>query len=222
MSNLENIKKRIENGEEISRDELRKIAKELKVPKWYEKTKDKLKIEILMSVNGLIKFKNNNKNNKEENMTIKEKELSMEWAKKMAENEEEEREKMENENIADAEYGEDETKMEAIEAKVGEWNTLTTEEEEKDIRTKDSYIDNIEIGMIIAFNIARGKAMSAKVISIDSENNMYLCKAIDGTPYKVPRSTIIWVKTGKRWPRGIFEKLLAGSSEVIRYAEKAE
>lgn len=208
MSNLENIKKRIENGEEFTVKELREIAKELKVPKWYEKTKDKLKIEILMSVNGLIKFKNNNKNNKEENMTTKEKEFSMEWAKKMteAENKEEEREKMENENIADAEYGEDETENKNVE----------------NVRTKDSYIDNIEIGMIIAFNIARGKAMSAKVISIDSENNMYLCKAIDNTPYKVPRSSIIWVKTGKRWPKGIFQKLLAGSSEVIRYAEKAE
>lgn len=194
MLNITDTKEKMENGEINSRDEMRAIAKELKVPKWYNKSKEVLKLDILMTINGLLNFNGRKK--------------------------EEEKEVAETNIInVDAEYGEDEIASKA-EENVG--GITRVENEENETRTKDSYIDNIEIGMIIAFNIAKGKAMSAKVISIDSENNTFLCKAIDGTPYKVPRCSIIWVKTGKRWPRGIFQKLLAGSAEVVKYAEKAE
>ena len=192
--NISEIKTKMENGEINSKVEMRTIAKELKVPKWYNKSKEILKLDILMTINGLLKFKGRK-------------------------NEEEKEEMVENVGgITRVEEVEENEEVFVIASKANEEN----DKSENEVRTKDSYIDNIEIGMIIAFNIAKGKAMSAKVMSINSEDNTFLCKAIDGTPYKVPRCSIIWVKTGKRWPRGIFQKLLAGSSEVIKYAEKAE
>lgn len=195
MLNIADTKEKMENGEINSRDEMRAIAKELKVPKWYNKSKEVLKLDILMTINGLLNF---NGRKKEEEKEVAETNII---------------------NVDVTEYGEDEIASKA-EENVG--GITRAENEENETRTKDSYIDNIERGMIIAFNIAKGKAMSAKVMSINSENSIFICKAIDDTIYKVPRCSIIWVKTGKRWPRGIFQKLLAGSAEVVKYAEKAE
>ena len=85
-------------------------------------------------------------------------------------------------------------------------------------KPQSEYINNIEVGMIIAFKISENKAISAKVEKIsrgpDSEGiSMAYCRTKNGIEYKVPRKAIIWVKTGTRWPRGIFLQLKNGSDE---------
>lgn len=85
-------------------------------------------------------------------------------------------------------------------------------------KPQSEYINNIEVGMIIAFKISENKAISAKVEKIsrgsDSEGiSMVYCRTKNGIEYKVPRKAIIWVKTGTRWPRGIFLQLKKGSDD---------
>ena len=40
------------------------------------------------------------------------------------------------------------------------------------------------------------------------------CRTKNGIEYKVPRKAIIWVKTGTRWPRGIFLQLKRGAENT--------
>lgn len=77
-------------------------------------------------------------------------------------------------------------------------------------RSQSDYINAVEVGMIVAFKTV-SKAFSAKVEQIKRDNSgtvteLY-CKSKNGVEYKVPRSAVIWVKTGNRWPKGIFEQL---------------
>lgn len=192
MAELSVIKEGIENGKIVTTKALREIAKNLKIPKWYDKKKNELKLEILFVVEHLMGTANEEGEDDmyEENDVI------------MANEEVEEVSTMENEN-----------------------DTQEMRPERKS-KTKREYIDNIECGQVIAFNIARGKAMSAKIDSIEYDSNARVtsCKCVNivGVRFNVPRDAIIWVKTGKRWPRGIFEKLIAGSEGVIKYAEECD
>ena len=77
------------------------------------------------------------------------------------------------------------------------------------IKSKDDYVKNIKIGSVIAFKI-NDKIMSAKVIktmNIVVNRINYIAESIDGKIFNIDKEEIIWVKTGKRWPRQIFEEL---------------
>lgn len=91
-------------------------------------------------------------------------------------------------------------------------------------RSQADYINNIDIGMIIAFKVSPDKAISAKVEDIDYNTEKegsdsrtlttVYCRTKNGIEYKVPRKAIIWVKTGTRWPRGIFLQLKRGAENT--------
>ena len=91
-------------------------------------------------------------------------------------------------------------------------------------RSQADYINNIDIGMIIAFKVSPDKAISAKVENIDYDTEKegitsrtlttVYCRTKNGIEYKVPRKAIIWVKTGTRWPRGIFLQLKRGAENT--------
>lgn len=161
--------------------ELREEAKSLKIKFWYNKTKAEL-------VSGILEATaENNINNVEENGNMEE--------------------------IREATISEDSTveKVEAVQTVEDEiadssYATLISHK-----KTPGEYIDNVEVGMIIAFATEPEKAISAKVKEIfKSEDNgvkEVLAVSKNGYTYKVPRVAIIWVKTGHRWPRGIYDKL---------------
>lgn len=79
-------------------------------------------------------------------------------------------------------------------------------------KTRSDYINAIEAGQIIVFDFTAEKAMSAKVTEVlrgaDGQIKTVLCESKKGTKFKVPASKIIWVKTGKKFPRGVYEKLI--------------
>lgn len=162
--------------------ELREEAKSLKIKFWYNKTKAELVSDILEAT------AENNINNVEENGNMEE--------------------------IREATISEDSTveKVEAVqtvEDEIAIDNSYATLISHK--KTPGEYIDNVEVGMIIAFATEPEKAISAKVKEIfKSEDNgvkEVLAVSKNGYTYKVPRAAIIWVKTGHRWPRGIYDKL---------------
>lgn len=74
---------------------------------------------------------------------------------------------------------------------------------------KMHYIENVDIGAIVAFKLSNGKVKSAKVARKSTKNRKLKLETDYGAEYIVSYDDIIWVRTGKRWPRGVY-KLLKG------------
>jgi hypothetical protein len=67
---------------------------------------------------------------------------------------------------------------------------------------KDSYIENAKIGTIIAFHVNNSKVISGMIEEVHKTD--FLVKTKNGVRFTVRKSNIIWVKTGPRWPRGVY------------------
>lgn len=74
---------------------------------------------------------------------------------------------------------------------------------------KMSYIENINIGTIVAFRLPNGRVKSAKVTRKSTKNRKLKLETDYGAEYIISYEDIVWVRTGKRWPRGVY-KLLKG------------
>lgn len=87
-------------------------------------------------------------------------------------------------------------------------------EEVKNVaEVKLSYIENADLGTIVAFISPSGKAKSAKIIGRDVDNKILEVETSYGAKFKVAFSDVIWVRTGKRWPKGVYELLKGISNE---------
>lgn len=80
---------------------------------------------------------------------------------------------------------------------------------EVDMKQKMPYIENIEIGTLVVFRLSNGKVKSAKVTRKSTKNRKLKLETDYGAEYIVSYDDIVWVRTGKRWPRGVY-KLLKG------------
>lgn len=78
---------------------------------------------------------------------------------------------------------------------------------------KMSYIENIDIGTIIAFRLSNGKVKSAKVTRKSTKNRKLKLETDYGAEYIISFEDVVWVRTGKRWPRGVY-KLLKGQVDA--------
>ena len=78
---------------------------------------------------------------------------------------------------------------------------------------KMSYIENIDIGTIVAFRLSNGKVKSAKVTRKSTKNRKLKLETDYGAEYIISYEDVVWVRTGKRWPRGVY-KLLKGQVDV--------
>lgn len=79
-----------------------------------------------------------------------------------------------------------------------------------DMQQKMPYIENVEIGTIVAFRLSNGKVKSAKVTKKSTKNRKLMLETEYGAEYIVSYDDIIWVRNGKRWPKGVY-KLLKGT-----------
>ena len=84
---------------------------------------------------------------------------------------------------------------------------------EVNMEQKMSYIENIDIGTIVAFRLSNGKVKSAKVTRKSTKNRKLKLETDYGAEYVVSYEDIIWVRTGKRWPKGVY-KLLKGQVDA--------
>lgn len=80
---------------------------------------------------------------------------------------------------------------------------------EVDMKQKMPYIENVEIGTLVAFRLSNGKVKSAKVVKKSTKNRKLKVETNYGAAYIISYDDVVWVRTGKRWPRGIY-KLLKG------------
>lgn len=93
---------------------------------------------------------------------------------------------------------------------------------EKNNKTKDDYIVDAEIGVVVAFRLnfrARSgvkltKVISGKILENNNEQEQYVIETRNGLKYGVPYKAVVWVKTGNRWPKGVYEEMKQGSVEV--------
>lgn len=89
-----------------------------------------------------------------------------------------------------------------------------------DYEQKMQYVENIEIGTLVAFRLSNGKVKSAKVIRKSTKNRKLKLETDYGAEYVVSYNDIVWVRTGKRWPRGVY-KLLKGIVDEDGKEQKA-
>jgi len=77
---------------------------------------------------------------------------------------------------------------------------------------KARYIDDADVGTIIAFKLPGMKVKSAKIIRRSTKNKKFKVQTAYGVEYVVSFDEVIWVKTNKRWPKGVYN-LLKGKVE---------
>ena len=99
--------------------------------------------------------------------------------------------------------------QEGVEVEEKTEKEFTNTEVEVDMGQKMHYIENIDIGTLVAFRLSNGKVKSAKVVRKSTKNRKLKLETDYGAEYIVSFEDIIWVRTGKRWPKGVY-RLLKG------------
>lgn len=72
---------------------------------------------------------------------------------------------------------------------------------------KMKYVENAEIGTIVAFKLPDGRVKSAKVERRSTSRRKLKLVTQYGAEFVVPYEGIIWVRTTKRWPKGVYNLL---------------
>lgn len=76
-----------------------------------------------------------------------------------------------------------------------------------DMEQKMPYIEKAELGTIVAFRLPNGKVKSAKIIKKSTNKRRFMLETDYGATYVVNYDDILWVRTGQRWPKGIYQLL---------------
>lgn len=93
-------------------------------------------------------------------------------------------------------------------------NSNQSEGSQKVTKTTKDYLNDAIPGTLVAFkrNNSKDIAMSGKFVSY--ENGKVIVESKKGTLFKLLPENIIWVKTGARWPKWVFDLFNKGSEEV--------
>lgn len=101
-----------------------------------------------------------------------------------------------------------------IEQQVDEKEIQLTKEQ---IDRKLRYVEQAKVGTIIAFRTDNDKVISAAIKKKSTKNRKFLVETKYGVEYKILFEDVLWVKTNKRWPKGIyllFKKNIKNIEEV--------
>ena len=74
------------------------------------------------------------------------------------------------------------------------------------------YIEDANVGKIVAFRLPDGRTKSAKVILKSTKNRKFKLETKYGAEFIVSYDDIVWVRYGKRWPRYIYSLLKGGKN----------
>lgn len=72
---------------------------------------------------------------------------------------------------------------------------------------KNDRIQNAPIGTIVAFKAPGGRIRSAKIKLRSTANRRLLVYTEYDAEYNISYDDVIWVKSGKRWPKGVYNLL---------------
>lgn len=72
---------------------------------------------------------------------------------------------------------------------------------------KNDRIQNAPIGTIVAFKAPGGRVRSAKIkLRSTAKKRLLVCTEYNAE-YNISYDDVIWVKSGKRWPKGVYNLL---------------
>lgn len=95
--------------------------------------------------------------------------------------------------------------------------TETDELSEEEIAERRMpYVENAPIDTIVAFKLPTGKVKSAKIINKSTKNRKLKVETAYGAQFVITYDSVIWVKTGTRWPKGVYN-LLKGNHNGSGY-----
>lgn len=83
--------------------------------------------------------------------------------------------------------------------------------------TRQYFVDNMQPGNIVAFTVdsEQGLAMlSGRVIQIDHDSKVVTIRTKNGSIFYPKKDRIVWVRTGTRWPLGIYNALKFGKKGI--------
>lgn len=72
---------------------------------------------------------------------------------------------------------------------------------------KMKYVENAEVGTIVAFKLPDGRVKSAKIERRSTSRRKLKLVTQYGAEFVVPYEDIVWVRTTKRWPKGVYNLL---------------
>ncbi len=84
--------------------------------------------------------------------------------------------------------------------------------EEERTEKKLGYIEGAKVGTLVAFKTDNGKIKSAMIVKRSTKNRKFKLETKYGASFIVPFDDVIWVRTNKRWPKGVYQ-LLKGIDE---------
>ena len=74
-------------------------------------------------------------------------------------------------------------------------------------KNKEKYIENIQVGTLVAFLDDKGKPRTGAMVNISTKNKKLKLQTEFGWEFIVPWDKVLWVKQGNRWPNGIYRLL---------------
>ena len=74
-----------------------------------------------------------------------------------------------------------------------------------DMKDKTKYIEEAEVGALIAFYDEKGKPRTAALVNRSSARKVIKVVTEFGWEFIVPYDNVLWVRKGTRWPRGVYE-----------------
>lgn len=86
---------------------------------------------------------------------------------------------------------------------------------------KLAYIETSPLKSIVAFRTPNGKVKSAKIIKRSSTRKQLMLETSYGKQYVIPYSDVIWVRSGKKWPCGVYRLLKGLDADGERGQRKA-
>ena len=89
-----------------------------------------------------------------------------------------------------------------VETEIKRENSVSINREQK-----QKYLDNIQIGALGAFKVSETKAKSAKVIKKSTKQKKLMVETSYGATSVISFDDVLWVRTGNRWPRGVYNML---------------
>lgn len=97
-----------------------------------------------------------------------------------------------------------------------EYDTECSEDKDKKDLSSDidevkiRYIKTASIGTLVAFKTQNGRAKSAKILKRSTKRRVLKVETKYNKQFIIPFEDVIWIKTGTRWPKGVY-KLFKGT-----------
>lgn len=79
--------------------------------------------------------------------------------------------------------------------------------EEEKVEKKKRYVETVNVGILVAFKTPNGKYKSAMVIKRSTKRRLLKVVTKYEKEYIISFDDVIWVRTGTRWPRGVYQLL---------------